>query len=351
MKWSLPLFPTGASTLAGEVDALYIFLIAISGLMVTLIGIAILVFGIRYRRRSPDQQGARVVPSLALEVSWSILPLVVGLVLFAWGANVYFAQATPPSETLDVYVVGKQWMWKFQHPDGQREINELHVPVGHAVRLTATSEDVIHSFFVPAFRMKSDVIPGRYTTLWFNATKVGEYHLFCAEYCGTQHSGMIGKIIVMEPNQYQAWLGGGAAEGSMASQGQKLFQDFACNTCHLESGQGRGPSLEGVFGSSVELANGQVVTADDAYIRESVLSPNAKLVAGFQPVMPTFQGLISEEQLLALIEYIKSLQLKPQEKPTGTPAPGQGAPTAPAPQAPGGAGQKPGGAAKTPGSN
>ncbi|HSK10412.1 MAG TPA: cytochrome c oxidase subunit II [Vicinamibacterales bacterium] len=308
MNWTLPLFPTNASTMAGQVDTLYLFLIAVSGLAVTVIALLILFFGVRYRRRAPDQSGSRVVPSLGLEIGWSILPLLVGLVMFAWGANVYFAQARPPAETMDIYVVGKQWMWKFQHPAGQREINELHVPVGRAVRLTATSEDVIHSFFVPAFRMKADVIPGRYTTLWFNATKPGEYHLFCAEYCGTQHSGMIGKIVVMEPNEFQAWLSGGAAEGSMASQGQKLFQDFACNTCHLETGQGRGPSLQGLYGTEVELASGQAVTADDAYIRESVLSPAAKIVAGFQPIMPTFQGLITEEQLLALIEYVKSLQ-------------------------------------------
>jgi len=304
------------------------------------------VFGVRYRRRTPEQVGAPVIPSLALEIGWTAVPLVVGLVLFAWGANVYFAQARPPAETLDVYVVGKQWMWKFQHPGGQREINELHVPVGRAVRLTATSEDVIHSFFVPAFRVKADVIPGRYTTLWFNATKPGEYHLFCAEYCGTQHSGMIGRIVVMEPNAFQAWLGGGAVEGSMASQGEKIFQDLACHTCHLDSGQGRGPTLTGLYGSQVELASGQVVTADDAYIRESVLSPAAKVVAGFQPVMPTFQGLVSEEQLLALIEYVKSLQAKPQGTP-GTQAPAQqppagGTPAQPQPPAPGPTGRNPG---------
>ncbi|HOC16742.1 MAG TPA: cytochrome c oxidase subunit II [Vicinamibacterales bacterium] len=347
MNWSLPLFPTGASTMAGKVDLLYFVLIAVSGLAVAVISLLIIAFGVRYRRRAPDQVGAPVIPSLALEIGWTAVPLVVGLVLFAWGANVYFAQARPPVETLDVYVVGKQWMWKFQHPGGQREINELHVPVGRAVRLTAASEDVIHSFFVPAFRVKADVIPGRYTTLWFNATKPGEYHLFCAEYCGTQHSGMIGKVVVMEPNAYQAWLGGGAAEGSMASQGQKIFQDLACHTCHLDSGQGRGPTLVGLYGSQVGLASGQVVTADDAYIRESVLSPAAKVVAGFQPVMPTFQGLVSEEQLLALIEYVKSLQAKPQGTPaTQAPAgqqPAAATPAAPQPRAPGPAGRNPGG--------
>jgi cytochrome c oxidase subunit 2 len=191
-----------------------------------------------------------------------------------------------------------------------------------------TSEDVIHSFYVPAFRVKTDVLPGRYTTMWFQPTKPGRYHLFCAEYCGTKHSGMIGRVVVMEPSEYQAWLAGGAtSDGSLASQGQKAFQDLACATCHRADAQGRGPALDGLFGSQVSLASGQAVTADEAYLRESILSPGAKVVAGFQPVMPTFQGLVSEEQLLALIEYIKSLKVRPtsQPAPPGTP-PGETAP-------------------------
>jgi cytochrome c oxidase subunit II len=295
--------------MAGKVDALYFFLVAVSAFFVIVIAALVIFFSIRYRRRAHGEVGQKVVPSLALELTWTIIPLGLGLVMFAWGANVYFGQSRPPAETLDIYVVGKQWMWKFQHLDGQREINELHVPVGRAVRLTGTSEDVIHSFFVPAFRLKADVIPGRYTTLWFNATKTGRYHLFCAEYCGTKHSGMIGTVIVMEPTEYQAWLsGGGGGGGSLAAQGQKAFQDLACITCHRSDGQGRGPALEGIYGSRVSLVSGQVVVADEGYIRESVLSPSAKVVAGFQPIMPTFQGLVSEEQLLSLIEYVKSLK-------------------------------------------
>ena len=320
--------------MAGKVDALYFFLVAVSAFFVVLIATLVVVFGIRYRRRAHGDVGATVVPALSLEIAWTVIPLLLGLVMFVWGANLYFAQARPPAETLDVYVTGKQWMWKFQHLDGHREINELHVPVGRAVRITGTSEDVIHSFFVPAFRMKADVLPGRYTTLWFNSTKVGTYHLFCAEYCGTKHSGMIGRIVVMSPEDYQAWLSGGAAEGSLASQGQKLFQDFACITCHRSDGQGRGPVLDGVFGRKVDLASGQTVTADEAYIRESILSPSAKVVAGFQPIMPTFQGLVSEEQLMALIEYVKSLKAhegaQPATEPTmGGPAPGEAAPVRP----------------------
>jgi cytochrome c oxidase subunit 2 len=214
----------------------------------------------------------------------------------------------PPDETLNVYVVGKQWMWKFQHLDGQREINELHVPVGRAVKLIMTSEDVIHDVFVPAFRVKADVIPGRYTHLWFEPTKPGTYHLFCAEYCGTRHSGMVGQIVVMEPNDYQTWLSGGTEEGSLASAGQKLFADLACNTCHRPDAQGRGPVLHNLFGKTVELTSGERVVVDEAYIRESILNPQAKVTVGFQPIMPTFQGLVTEEGLLELIEYVKSLK-------------------------------------------
>jgi cytochrome c oxidase subunit 2 len=215
--------------------------------------------------------------------------------------------ARPPDETLNVYVVAKQWMWKFQHLDGQREINELHVPVGRDVKLITTSEDVIHDLFIPAFRVKADVIPGRYVSIWFRATKPGRYHLFCAEYCGTKHSGMTGQVVVMDPAEYQAWLSGGASEGSLSSAGQKLFADLACNTCHRPDAQGRGPVLDGLFGKTVTLASGETVPVDEAYLRQSILLPSAAITAGYQPIMPTFQGLVSEEQLLQLIEYIKSL--------------------------------------------
>jgi len=315
--WSLPLFPTQASTMAAKVDALYFFLVAVSAFFVIVIATLIVFLGIRYRRRARSEVGGKVVPSLALELTWTVIPLALGLVMFAWGAMVYFAQATPPPETLDVYVTGKQWMWKFQHPDGRREINELHVPAGKAVRITGTSEDVIHSLFVPAFRVKADMIPGRYTTMWFNATKPGRYHLFCAEYCGTKHSAMTGAIVVMDPTEYQAWRSGGVAEGSLASQGLKIFQDMSCATCHRPDGEGRGPNLEGLFGSQVELADGSATTGNEAYIREAILSPSAKVVAGFQPLMPTFQGLLTEEQVIALIEYVKSLKGRPQQTPTG----------------------------------
>jgi cytochrome c oxidase subunit 2 len=213
-------------------------------------------------------------------------------------------------------------MWKFQHLDGQREINELHIPVGRDVKLIMTSEDVIHDLFVPAFRVKQDVVPGRYVNIWFRATKPGRFHLFCAEYCGTRHSGMIGEVIAMDPNDYRVWLSGGAPEGSLASSGEKLFADLACNTCHRPDAQGRGPVLDGMFGKTVALQGGGTAVVDEAYIRESILLPSAKIAAGYQPIMPTFQGLVSEEQLLQLIEYIKSLKSQPQVL-TARPEPSQ----------------------------
>ena len=315
---TLPLFPDQASTMAGRVDALYFYLLAVSGFFALLIALLVVVFAIKYRRRSETELPRGVEGSLKLEVAWSVIPLVIALSFFFWGAKLFFAMNRPPKDALEIYVVGKQWMWKLQHADGQREINELHVPVSRPVRLTMTSEDVIHDFFVPAFRMKKDVLPGRYTTAWFEASRPGRYHLFCAQYCGTKHSGMIGWINVMEPADYQAWLSGGAASESLASAGAKLFQRHACNTCHRADSLARGPNLEGLFGKTVQLSDRRTVVADESYIRESILTPNAKIVMGFQPIMPTFQGLVSEEELLQLVAYVKSLS-KP------APAPGQAA--------------------------
>ena len=311
--WSgTPLFPDRASSLAGRVDALYFFLVGLTIFFSLLIAGLIVYYAVKYHRRHPDAVGARVHGGMVLEITWSVIPLIIVIVIFVWSASVFFAMTRPPDDTINIYVVGKQWMWKFQHLDGQREINELHVPVGRPVKLIMTSEDVIHDLFVPAFRTKADVIPGRYTNIWFQPTKPGRYHLFCAEYCGTRHSGMIGSVVVMSPTDYQAWLSGGAPEGSLASTGGKLFQDLACNTCHRPDAQGRGPVLEGLFGKSVQLQGGGTITVDEAYIRESILTPAAKVTAGFQPIMPAFQGLVSEEQLLALVEYVKSLQALPQ---------------------------------------
>jgi cytochrome c oxidase subunit 2 len=333
MFTNFPFFPQQASVQAGQVDAVYFFLVAVSAFFSLLIATLIVIFAVKYRRRTDEEIGVPIHGSLALELLWTFIPLGIVMVMFAWGAKVFFDLYRPPAGAMEIFVVGKQWMWKVQHPDGQREINELHVPVGRPVKLIMGSEDVIHSFFIPAFRVKADVIPGRYNTLWFEATKPGRYHLFCAEYCGTRHSGMIGSVVAMEPADFQAWLGGGAASDTPVAAGEKLFASLACNTCHTEGAGARGPVLTGIAGTTVELQAGGSVVADDAYLRESILNPQAKVVVGFQPIMPTFQGLVTEEQLLQLIAYIKSLQpgaTRPAGNaaaPSGpqTPGPSQGA--------------------------
>src|SRR5215471_2978940 len=307
MGGELPLFPEQASTMARNVDMLYFYLLSVSAFFSLLIALSVIYFAIKYRRRSEAELPTGVEGSLKLEIAWSVIPLLIALTFFFWGAKLFFAMHRPPNDAMEVWIVGKQWMWKIQHADGQREINELHVPVGRAVRLTMTSEDVIHDFFVPAFRMKQDVLPGRYTHAWFQATRPGRYHIFCSQYCGTKHSTMIGWVDVMQPADYQTWLSGGAASESLATAGAKLFQQHACNTCHRPDSLARGPNLEGLFGKQVQLADGRTIVADESYIRESILNPNAKIVAGFQPIMPTFQGLINEEGLLQLVAYIKSL--------------------------------------------
>lgn len=302
---NFPLWPAQASTMASSVDALYIFMLLVTAVMTGLLYTILIVFAARYRRRP----GVRAVPnegSLPLELAWSIAPMFVFIAMFLFGAVVFFQERTPPRDATEVYVVAKQWMWKLEHMEGQHEINELHVPVGQNIKLIMTSQDVIHSFYVPAFRLKQDILPGRYTTLWFRATQPGTYHLFCAEYCGTQHSGMIGSVIVMEPAQYQAWTNGGST-GPLSETGEKLFSELGCVTCHRTDGQGRGPSLQGVFGRPVALEDGRTLIADENYIRESIYDPGAKIVRGFKPVMPTFQGLVSDEQMGALLAYIKSL--------------------------------------------
>jgi cytochrome c oxidase subunit 2 len=307
---NLPLWPARASTGAGNVDALYIFLLLLSGFMCLAIFSMIVVFALRYRRQR-GREAEQIEGSTALEITWSVVPLGIFMVIFVWGAFIFFQERTPPRDASEIYVVAKQWMWKLEHVEGQREINELHVPVGRDVKMIMTSQDVIHSFYVPAFRIKQDVLPGRYTTAWFRATKPGVYHLFCAEYCGSQHSGMIGQIVVMEPAQYQAWLSGGSSSGSLASNGEGIFQRLGCVTCHRSDTQGRGPNLAGIFGKPVLLEDGRTVIADEHYVRESILSPSAKVVKGFKPIMPVFQGLVSEEQLTELVAYVKSLSAPP----------------------------------------
>ncbi len=302
-----PIFPAQASTLAPMTDALTLYLLIVSGVMTVLIAGLILYLSIRYRRRPGNEVATQIEGSNRLEVAWTVTPLAFLMVMYAWGANIYFYAYTPPPDALEVWGVGKQWMWKWQHLSGQREINDLHVPVGRPVRVRLTSQDVIHSFYVPAFRVKQDAIPGRYTEVWFEATQAGTFHLFCAEYCGTLHSGMIGSVIAMEPAAFEQWLGGGATV-SPAQRGEQLFQDLGCNTCHRDDSLARCPDLAGLFGRTVRLQTGQTLTADAAYIRESILDPGARIVAGYENIMPTFKGQVSEEQVLDLIAYIQALR-------------------------------------------
>jgi len=312
----ISFFPEQASSVAGQVDALYFFCIAITAFFTVLVAGLIAFFAIKYRRRSEHEVPPDTTESPLLEITWIVIPLGISMLMFLWGTKVFFTLSTPPKESMDIYVTGKQWMWKLQHVDGQREINQLHIPVGKPVKLIMTSEDVIHSFYVPAFRVKGDVLPGSYTKIWFEATKPGRYHLFCAEYCGTKHSGMIGEVIAMDPREYQEWLHG-YGEGGLASNGQKLFQTLACNTCHSPTSLEHGPNLEGLYNKQVQLQSGGTITADESYIRESILDPNAKITQGFQPQMPTYKGVLSEEQVLQLIAYIKTVsgpQVNPQGK-------------------------------------
>jgi cytochrome c oxidase subunit 2 len=307
--WSdLPLFPQSASTISGRVDMLYFFLVTVAGFFSVLIFGLVFYFALRYHRSARNPVATRVHGSLGLEIVWSVIPLALTMVMFGWGAVLYLRNARTPPGSMEVYVVARQWMWKIQHTEGAREVNELHVPTGAPVRLVMTSEDVIHSFYVPAFRVKQDVMPGRYTSMWFQPTQPGKYHLFCAEYCGNQHSAMGGWVYVMEPAEYEQWLSGGSTGESMATAGQALFERLGCSSCHKLEGGGRGPSLEGLLGKNVQLDNGQAIVADESYVRESILNPRAKIVAGYQPLMPTFQGQVGEEQIMQLLSYIKSLK-------------------------------------------
>jgi cytochrome c oxidase subunit II len=312
MRFDLPIFPDAASTMAGRVDRVYLFLVGISLFMSAAIFLSIIFFAVRYRKGSRAGRENIRNHSWPLEIVWSAVPLAVFLFVFVWGAGIFYDSFHAPPGALRIYVVGKQWMWKIQHLNGKREIDELHVPLGQPIELMMTSEDVIHDFFIPAFRVKRDVLPGRYTTLWFQATRTGEFHIFCAQYCGTEHSAMIGRVVVMEPKDFQNWLAGGETGETMAEAGARLFQRYNCVTCHKPGG--RGPILTGVFGRTVRLQGGETATADEAYIRESILNPQARITLGYQPVMPTFQGQLSESQVLDLIAYIKSLQTPEEVK-------------------------------------
>jgi len=287
---------------------LYFYLIVISVAFTIPIVAAIFFFGIKYREKEKFATPEEIHGSMVLEAGWSFLPFVISMTIFLGGAIVYYNQYRMPEDAMQVYVVGKQWMWKIQHETGQREINELHVPLGRKVKLTMTTEDVLHDFSIPAFRTKADVVPGRYTYLWFEATKPGKYHLYCAEYCGLNHSGMGGWVYVMEQRDFDNWLEGNVSGQTPVEQGRDLFENkLGCASCHAGGPQQRGAKLEGIYGKEVKLVGGSSVTANDEYIKNSILNPGSQVVEGFQPIMPTFKGQVTEEQLLSLVAYIKSL--------------------------------------------
>jgi len=304
----VPLFPEQASTFAWQVDALYFYLIAVSAFFTIGIVAAIVFFAVKWREKERYSTPNQIHGSMALETTWSVIPFIISMTIFLGGALIFYNQYSPPSNSMEIYVVGKQWMWKFQHSTGQREINELHVPVGRKVKLTMTTEDVLHDVFIPAFRTKADVIPGRYSYIWFEATKPGKYHLYCAEYCGLNHSGMGGWVYVMEQRDFDNWLAGNVSGQTPVEAGRDLFENkLGCASCHQQNSQGRGPTLTGVYGSEQKLTTGQSVVADDEYIRNSILNPTSQIVEGYQPIMPTFKGQVTEEQLVSLVAYIKSL--------------------------------------------
>jgi len=305
------LFPLQASSGAAQVDWLYFGLTAMMLFFCAVVFLPIVYFLIRYRRGSSADRSNSSSGNNLLESGWTLCPLVISLGFFTWGALVYYHVERPPRNALEVQVVAKQWMWKLQHAEGKKEINELHVPLGQAVALKMTSQDVIHSFFIPAFRVKQDVVPGRYTSEWFQPTRLGEYHLFCAEYCGTDHSRMIGRVVVMEPTDYERWLTTGDTIESIVLEGRRLFREKGCSGCHESKSVVRAPPLSGVYGKQVPLNSGEVVTADDQYLRDSILLPGKQISAGYDNVMPSFTGHISEAEIMQIVAYLKSTGDRP----------------------------------------
>jgi len=313
MKSTFSLLPDQATQFAAEIDLLYLFILAVSVFFTVLVVALVITFAVKYRRRSNSERPEPPHEDSRLEIFSGLFLLVLMFIMFFWGAKLFFKANRPPKDAMEILVTGKQWMWKLQHPEGKREINTLHIPVGQSIKLTMTSEDVIHSFYIPAFRVKNDVLPGRYTTVWFKPTKEGRYNLFCTEFCGTEHSRMVGWVNVLSESEYEQWLRGSGADTAQETPvmtGARLFAELGCATCHHTESAALGPNLVGVFGSMQPMADGTEVLADENYLRESILNSQAKLVAGYAPIMPVFKGLITEEQLSQLIAYIKSLSKK-----------------------------------------
>jgi cytochrome c oxidase subunit 2 len=306
MSFRLPFSPVQATDFAAQVDLLFLYLVGITIFFSAVIFALVLLFIIKYRASDKNRIPKAIHGNLMLEIIWSVIPLAIAMSIFVWGAVLFFQNYRIPADAHEIFVVGKQWMWKIQHPEGKREINELHVPKGRPIKLTITSEDVIHNFYVPAFRIKMDAVPGRYTQIWFNAKEEGTHHLFCAEYCGTEHSKMIGRVTVMSESDFQKWLIHDTSnQQKISADGAKLFDTLKCNTCHQAESGALGPNLDDLFGEEVLLNNGKKITANDQYIRESILQPTKKIKAGYNAMMPSYQGQVSEEEIIQIIQYLK----------------------------------------------
>lgn len=307
LAMAFPIFPPEASRYAQQVDGLFSYLMAVCGLVLTAIVVVMTYFLIKYRRGTPVYRRQRVISSTPFELTWTVIPLIFFLTFFVWGANLYYQEEIVPEDGLEIHVIGRQWMWKIQHAEGQREINELHVPLGRTIKLEMATQDVIHDFSLPAFRIKQDVVPGRYTTLWFNSNRIGNYPIYCSQYCGADHSFMVGRLIVMTPEDYQAWLERGKPQEPLVASGARLFRELGCSGCHVGSRVVRAPPLEGLYGKPVPLQSGDFATADDNYIHDKILYPKQNVPAGYAPVMPSYRGQVNEEQIFELVAYIKSL--------------------------------------------
>ena len=308
MNGSAPWLPAAASDIAARVDALFFFMVALTGAVAAAIFVLIIVFSVRYRAGSRANRANPPTSLRWLEFGWIFTPLAIFLGIFVWAAVVYARFYAPAPSAMTVFIVGKQWMWKAEHANGRREIDELHLPAGQPVRLVLSTEDAIHSFFVPAFRIKQDAVPGRYTSISFTPTREGEYRLHCAEYCGTDHARMGGMVVVMAPAAFAQWLERGNANPSLSAQGFDLFRRRGCSGCHAAGSTVHAPDLAGVYGRVVHLADGRSVVADEGYLRDSILLPKKDVVAGYAPIMPSFQGQLDEGELLALISYLKATQ-------------------------------------------
>ncbi len=308
MNTGFHLLPESASTAAASLDHLMLALTLLMGSVALAVAVLIVMFSIRYRKGSSADRSHAPTTGRRIEIAWTVVPLLIFLGMYAWAAYEYMALYRVPPDAMPVFVVAKQWMWKLEHANGRREISELHVPVGQPVRVVMTSQDVIHSFYVPAFRIKQDVVPGRYTSIWFTPTQTGEYALFCAEYCGTEHSVMRGKVVVMPPRDFAAWLQQGNAEPGIAQRGFDLFRKYGCSGCHSAGSSVHAPDLHGLLGRTVHLQDGRTLIADENYVRDSILLPKKDVAAGYAPIMPSFAGQIGEEDLIAIIEYIRRME-------------------------------------------